>query len=106
MRKAEALGKQMIGTEYDSHFQWSNEKLYCSELVWKIYNQATGLKLCPPHRVTSYDLHQPAMLKLIKQRFGSIKKLPKNELMVSPGDIARSELLTEAPRKDQLTSRR
>ncbi len=106
IHKAELSGKEMLGVKYDPYFQWTNDKLYCSELVWKIYKQATGLQLCTPRKVSSYDLDSVAMQKLITQRFGSMKNLPMNEIMVAPGDIARSSLLIEAPRKDELTSNR
>jgi len=104
--KAEHFGKKQLGKKYDPLFQWSNDQLYCSELVWKIYQQATGLQLCSPRQVGSYDLHHPAMQKLIKQRFGSMNNLPMDEPMVAPGDIARSSLLVEAPHKIQLSTRR
>ena len=34
MRKA---GEKYIGKDYDLYFEWSYPKIYCSELVWKIY---------------------------------------------------------------------
>jgi hypothetical protein len=100
IRKAEQYAKRLLGKHYDPHFQWSEDKFYCSELVWKIYKQATGIELCPPRLLSSYDLYQPAMQKLIKQRFHTMSNLPMNELMVAPADIARSTYLVEAPRKD------
>ncbi len=38
---------------------------------------------------------------LIKKRYGSMSKLPMNELAVAPSDIARSSLLIEVPRKSR-----
>ena len=30
-----SYAKKQIGKQYDSKFQWSDTKMYCSELVWK-----------------------------------------------------------------------
>jgi len=35
------------GKPYDSAFEWSDSRIYCSELVWKIYKNALGLELGP-----------------------------------------------------------
>ena len=101
IKKAEKYAKLQIGKDYDPYFQWSDKKIYCSELVWKIYQHATGIKLCTPRLLSSYHLHHPSVQAMIKQRYGSMSKLPMNELMVAPSDIARSNFLIEAPRKIQ-----
>lgn len=97
--KARQYGQLQIGKNYDPYFQWSEERVYCSELVWKIYKQATGVELCKPRLLGSYNLHHPTVQALIIQRFGSMSQLPMNELMVAPSDIAESKLLIEAPRR-------
>ena len=97
--KAQEYSKQLIGKNYDSYFQWSDDRVYCSELVWKIYKNAIGIELCKPRILSSYDLHHPTVQTLIKKRYGSMSKLPMNELAVAPSDIARSSLLIEVPRK-------
>jgi len=97
--KAQEYSKQLIGKNYDSYFQWSDDRVYCSELVWKIYKNAIGIELCKPRILSSYDLHHPTVQTLIKKRYGSMSKLPMNELAVAPSDIAESSLLIEVPRK-------
>ncbi len=31
------VGEKHKGKDYDLYFEWSDSKIYCSELVWKIY---------------------------------------------------------------------
>lgn len=31
--------------DYDPFFEWSDDRLYCSELIWKLYERTTGLQL-------------------------------------------------------------
>ena len=100
-RKAERYARLQIGKYYDSHFQCSDDRVYCSEPVWKIYKEAAGIELCKPRALKSYNLHHPAVQALIIKRYGSMGKLPMNEWMVAPSDLAESTLLTEVPRKIQ-----
>ena len=37
LKKMKNYGSQFKGKEYDSFFEWSDDRIYCSELVWKIY---------------------------------------------------------------------
>lgn len=104
--KAEQYSKTLIGKNYDPYFQWSDERVYCSELVWKIYKHATGIELCKPRILSSYNLHHPTVQSLIKKRYGSMSKLPMNELAVAPSDIALSHLLIEVPRKSSSVSKK
>ena len=97
IEKAKTWGKKQLGLNYDSRFQWGGDKLYCSELVWKVYNQA-GVKLCEPKHFQDYKLDHPAVKPLIEQRYGSTDKLPKDEPVVAPSDLADSPLLGEVPR--------
>jgi len=105
IRKAKSYGRSLIGKKYDPYFQWSDDRIYCSELVWKLYKKATGITLCQPRQMRTYNLHHPAVQSIIKQRYGSMKKIPMGELMVAPSDIAQSNLLIEVPRKIQKISK-
>ena len=98
LAKAKDYGQMQLGKNYDPYFQWSEDRVYCSELIWKIYQQATGIKLCSPRPLKSYNIHHPAVQALITKRYGSMSKLPMNELMVAPSDLAQSKLLIEVPR--------
>jgi hypothetical protein len=86
----EAADKRM-GKNYDLWFGWSDENIYCSELVWKSYNEATGLEVGSLRPLGEYDLSSPIVKKELSKRYG--KKLPLEEPMISPGSIFESELL-------------
>lgn len=95
--KAKAWGSKQTGRNYDSLFGWEDGALYCSELVWKAYQQA-GIELCEPRRFHDYRLDTPKVKAIIAKRYGSADKLPRDEPVVAPGDLADSPLLVEVPR--------
>jgi hypothetical protein len=97
-QKAREWAAAQIGRDYDLRFGWDDKKLYCSELVWKIYQQA-GIELCPPRRFRDYDLQRPEVRKMIEKRYGSMDRLPMDEKVVAPSDLAASKLLIEVPRQ-------
>jgi uncharacterized protein YycO len=39
------VGKKFEGKPYDLYFEWSDDRIYCSELVWKIYKRALDLEV-------------------------------------------------------------
>lgn len=45
LQKMKQEGNKFNGKNYDLTFEWSDDKIYCSELIWKIYQRATGSKL-------------------------------------------------------------
>lgn len=88
--KMYSYAQKQIGKNYDLKFQWSDDKMYCSELVWKCYMIA-GIKLSDPKKFKNYNLSSPIAMYAIRQRYG--KKFNPNELVVSPKDIYNSESL-------------
>jgi len=97
-QKARTWATSQIGRNYDVAFRWDDQKLYCSELVWKIFEKA-GVELCELRRFKDYNLNRPAVRKIIEQRYGGMDRLPLNEKVVAPSDLAASSLLAEVPRK-------
>lgn len=93
-RKSETWGARQIGKNYDRKFLWNNKKMYCSELVWKLYEKS-GVRLCEPRRFKDYFLERPAVLELIRARFGGRENLPEDELVVAPSDLAASPALVK-----------
>jgi uncharacterized protein YycO len=83
--------KSQLGIHYDLGFNWSDEELYCSEFVWKIYNHALGIDIGKPRPLKEFDLTHPAVKQKLTERYG--KNIPLNENMISPGDMYESELL-------------
>lgn len=97
--RAESYCNKQLGKNYDLQFRWSDDKIYCSELVWKVYKEAAGIELCKPRPFKSYNLKHPTVQRIAKQRYGSVRNLPLNELAVAPSDLAESDLLVEVPKK-------
>lgn len=91
MARLHAAADELVGRPYDTRFEWSNARIYCSELVWKIYKSAWNIDLCPPRKFSSYRLDHPKVRPLVRKRYGS--KVPWDEPAVAPGDLARSALL-------------
>ncbi len=84
-------GKKYMGRGYDLYFQWSDELLYCSELVWKVYRDALGVELAPLRRLKDYDLSSPEVQKLMQKRYGN--HIPLDEKVVTPADLYKSDKL-------------
>lgn len=86
-----AEGKSMLNKHYDLYFGWDDSQIYCSELVYKIYERGGGITLCELNPLSSYDLTHPAVKNKLKERYGD--NIPMDEPMVSPEDIYQSDLL-------------
>lgn len=99
LQKALRWGRQQLGKDYDPLFQWDDDHLYCSELVWKIYRRAAGIELCEPKTFQTYFLDKPEVRRLIRKRYGNRANLPAREPVVAPSDLAASHLLIEVPRR-------
>lgn len=87
-----AKAASYMGKEYDHVFGWNDEKIYCSELIWKMYN-AAGIKLSIPKQLKDFDLTHVLVRQQLKKRYGD--KIPYEEQVVSPQDLVESSLLSE-----------
>lgn len=76
---------------YDIRFEWSDAKLYCSELVWKIYERSTGIRLGEPAPLYSYHLDDELVKHRLKLHYG--KDVPMEHEMIAPQAIFDSPLL-------------
>lgn len=97
--RADQWARTQLGKPYDLKFLWDDERLYCSELVWKLFKASGDLELCKPRRYDTFDLSSPIVQQLITQRFGSRDQFPAAELVVAPHDLATSPFLEEVPRR-------
>jgi hypothetical protein len=84
---------QKLGVHYDLGFNWSDEELYCSEYVWKLYEHALKMEIGKPRPLKEFDLTNPKVKYIMEQRYG--KDIPYNEKMISPGDMYNSTLLED-----------
>lgn len=91
IKRMQEIGDQFKGKNYDLTFEWSDDKIYCSELIWKIYKRATGLEIGELQKLKDFDLTNDAVLAKMKERYGD--NIPKNETVISPAAIFDSGLL-------------
>ncbi|KRG44950.1 hypothetical protein ARC78_03830 [Stenotrophomonas pictorum JCM 9942] len=80
-----------LGKPYDLTFEWSDQRIYCSELVWKLYRDATGIRLAPLARLDSFDLQAPTVRAKLRERYGA--NIPRDEPVISPAAIFASPML-------------
>jgi hypothetical protein len=99
LRKA---ARPLEGRSYDLTFEWSDARIYCSELVWKIYDRALDVKIGKLQRLADFDLSDPAVRAKMKERYGSA--VPMDETVISPGVMCDSPLL-QVVAKARLTIR-
>ncbi|OGF49651.1 MAG: hypothetical protein A2231_00115 [Candidatus Firestonebacteria bacterium RIFOXYA2_FULL_40_8] len=88
MRKS---SEKYIGKKYDLYFEWSDDKIYCSELVWKIYKDALAMEIGKLQIFSEFDLNNAVVKSKLKERFGS--KIPTNEPVISPASMFDSDKL-------------
>jgi hypothetical protein len=77
--------------KYDLWFKWSDEHIYCSELVYKIYERGAKVELMPLKQVKDYNLDSNEVQSIIKKRFGS--KIDLEEPVIAPSDLMTSPIL-------------
>jgi len=79
------------GRRYDVGFAWSDEQLYCSELVYKLYERAAGVRLGQVHTLADYRLDDPLVARAMRERWGDTP--PLGERMIAPVDLTADERL-------------
>lgn len=91
LKSMREIARQMKGKDYDGTFEWSDDRLYCSEIVWKIYKRTTGLEIGKLQKLKDFDLTDDRVKSKMKERYGD--DVPYDEQVVSPAAIFDSELL-------------
>lgn len=86
-----AAGAGFVGKPYDLVFAWSDEKIYCSELVWKIYQRTLGIEIGALAPLKQFDLSSPAVRAKMQERYGA--DVPWDEPIISPAAMFDSALL-------------
>ena len=74
--------RKYLGQAYDLEFKFDNGKMYCSELVWKIYMDQ-GIELCKPRKVSSF------IMTRIPNVAGQMQKrnISPDQMVVAPVDL-------------------
>ncbi len=91
LAKMKSIGKNFLGKNYDATFEWSDDKIYCSELIWKIYQRGAGIEVGKLEKLKDFDLSSPEVKTKLKERYGN--SVPLNETVISPASIFNSALL-------------
>lgn len=74
-----------LGIPYDLTFSWSDKRQYCSEVVWKVYQNALEMRVGKLQKLKDFDLTHPVVQSKLKERYG--KNIPLDETVVSPQAI-------------------
>jgi len=85
-RDMRALAQRWLGVHYDLHFEWSDATLYCSELVYKLYERTAAIQVGELATLGDFDLGRPVVHKQMVQRYGP--SLPLDQPVVSPAGQA------------------
>jgi hypothetical protein len=84
--------RALMGRSYDVYFEWGDDRIYCSELVWKAYARAIpGLSVGRMQLLGELKLDGPEVRKLILKRYESIgKQVNLKEPVITPVAILES----------------
>ena len=93
VERMKSLGARYEGKPYDLTFEWSDDRIYCSELVWKIYKQALNIEIGTLQKMEDFDLSDPKVRFKVKERFGD--NIPLEETVISPASIFNSSQLIQ-----------
>jgi uncharacterized protein YycO len=95
LEKLREAANSYEGKPYDLYFEWSDARIYCSELVWKMYRDALGVEIGALQKLREFDLTDPAVKAKMRERYG--KNIPLDERVISPGSMFDSSLLQTVP---------
>jgi hypothetical protein len=80
-----------LGKRYDRAFDWSDERIYCSELVYKAYERALGITLGKLQTLRDMDLSSPIVRQKLAERYG--RNVPFDAPVITPQAVFESDLL-------------
>ncbi|PJZ47539.1 YiiX family permuted papain-like enzyme [Leptospira saintgironsiae] len=93
IQEMKQYGDSLLGRHYDIYFGWQDDRIYCTELIWKLYDKFTGKKLGDLKTLKDFDLSSSKVQYLMKKRYGN--NIPYSEPVISPVDMFNSaELVT------------
>lgn len=91
LARMQQVGETFRGKPYDLTFEWSDDRIYCSELVWKIYERALSLQIGTLEPLSAFDLSDPVVQQKVQERWGGPP--PASERFISPAAMFASDLL-------------
>lgn len=82
IQRMKNVGKKYLNKDYDLRFEWSDDKIYCSELVWKIYKEAFDIEIGTLEKIDDFDLSDEIVKQKVMERYGGA--VPENEWVITP----------------------
>ena len=76
-----------LGKKYDSSLKWSDDRMYCSELIWKAYHNSNSIDISTPRSVQDRIMGK-ILLPVVPQNYLSF--IDTDDPVASPADLARS----------------
>jgi hypothetical protein len=82
---------RFLGRDYDLAFQWGDERMYCSELVYLAFLNGLGVELVAAETFGDLELQVASVQSLITRR--AVNGILPEERIVTPVRLTRSALL-------------
>jgi hypothetical protein len=92
IQKMKTYANQLKNKDYDLYFEWSDDKIYCSELIWKIYKNGARIELCPLQKLKDFNLKDSRVQAILAERYGN--NIPLDESVVAPSNLENSKIVT------------
>jgi hypothetical protein len=89
--KLQRTAEGFLGRPYDLTFDWSDDRMYCSELVWKSYDRALGVQVGNLQKVRDFNLTDAVVQAKMRERYGT--NVPLDAPVISPVAMEQSSLL-------------
>jgi uncharacterized protein YycO len=85
IKEMKKIGFSFLDKNYDLTFEWSDNKMYCSELIWKIYKRALNIEIGQLQKLEDLNLNDRIVKEKLKERYGN--NIPYEETIISPESI-------------------
>jgi hypothetical protein len=85
IEKLRAATPMFEGRPYDLTFEWSDSRIYCSELVWKLYDRALGIQVGRLQKLSDFDLTDRVVRAKMTERYGH--DIPMDSTVISPNAL-------------------
>ncbi|MFC1610692.1 YiiX/YebB-like N1pC/P60 family cysteine hydrolase [Myxococcota bacterium] len=73
------VARGLTSKPYDLRFEWCDDALYCTELVYKIFKRGAGVEIGDLQKVGDLELGYSGVLGTLRQR-----GIPRNRLVLTP----------------------
>lgn len=92
--KMRQVGTRWLGRPYDSQFRWQDDTLYCSELVYKVYDRGAGIRIGRIERARDMNLDDPRVEAARRQRFAGGRFDPDEQVVTPVSMFEDPQLIT------------